>query len=380
MTVQCPRCATQYRVPESRLTDARPVFKCTRCDHVFSPGADRPGPRAATRSRGEDKNLSFSFDEPRRSRGPSIAQTPEPEADGDDDEQELDAPDAALEDDGQGRMGQRRASEPAFVGDLSPAEPAGRTRDRARRATPRPAPARTGRASALERTLDADVSPPPEIDTDDEEDDEQDQAGPLLISESERPRRAAINPRRRTAAATRTAHASPLKPVAIGVGAVVFAFLVLAVALDRQPELAFRELARVPLLGRLLGDDHLLVWRLQINDVTGSVDRIRGERPAYVVSGQVQNTTGQNLRLIEIEGRLLADGVERRRQVVYAANQFRKTIRDLSASEVEMLLRLEPNRRFVIRPGESASFLLVFPDPPPNTTEVTCRVVDARPA
>ena len=43
-----------------------------------------------------------------------------------------------------------------------------------------------------------------------------------------------------------------------------------------------------------------------------------------------------------------------------------------------MLLRLEPNRRFVIHPGESATFLLVFPNPPPGATEVTCRVLDAR--
>jgi len=45
-----------------------------------------------------------------------------------------------------------------------------------------------------------------------------------------------------------------------------------------------------------------------------------------------------------------------------------------------MLLRLEPNRRFVVRPGESATFLLVFPDPPANASEVDCRIVDARAA
>ena len=49
MTVQCPRCGTQYRVPDARLSDSRPVFKCTRCNHVFSSG-ERPASRARAAS------------------------------------------------------------------------------------------------------------------------------------------------------------------------------------------------------------------------------------------------------------------------------------------------------------------------------------------
>ncbi|MFM7141207.1 MAG: zinc-ribbon domain-containing protein, partial [Alphaproteobacteria bacterium] len=58
MTVQCPRCGTQYRVPDARLSESRPVFKCTRCNHVFASG-ERPAsktPRTA-----EDRNLSLPF-------------------------------------------------------------------------------------------------------------------------------------------------------------------------------------------------------------------------------------------------------------------------------------------------------------------------------
>lgn len=36
MIVQCPRCSTQYRVPDARLNERRPTFKCTRCSHVFA--------------------------------------------------------------------------------------------------------------------------------------------------------------------------------------------------------------------------------------------------------------------------------------------------------------------------------------------------------
>ncbi|MBM4270161.1 MAG: hypothetical protein FJ144_26755 [Deltaproteobacteria bacterium] len=134
----------------------------------------------------------------------------------------------------------------------------------------------------------------------------------------------------------------------------------------------------MPVLGRFLGRDHLLVWRLDLTGLEGGLDYIRDNKLAYVVSGRALNTTSTDIRIIEIEGGLLVDGKLERRQRVYAANQARSTIRDLSASEVELLLRLEPNRRFTIHPGESASFLLVFADPPAGFSEVVVRIVDAQ--
>ncbi|HZR83159.1 MAG TPA: zinc-ribbon domain-containing protein [Candidatus Binatia bacterium] len=389
MTVQCPRCSTQYRVPEARLSDPRPVFKCTRCNHVFSAG-DRPAGRAPARGR-DSRNLSFAFDppagdEPDARSGPAIADAEhEDDLTVDDEDDRFASPD----DDEEPAREEPRARGTRGADARASAVPPSARRDRgddepaflAESARPRAAAS----ASADERSEPRGARRPPpardEARRRDRDDDDlgpevEDDEGPLLITERDRAQRAPVEPRKRAAGPRR----SPLKPVAIGVGAVVAAFLVLAAILSRRPDLAFERLGAVPILGRLLGDDHLLVWRLQINGVEQSVDHIKGDRPALVVSGRVLNTTNQSLRLIEVEGRLLSDGVERKRQVVYAANQFRKTIRDLSASEVEMLLRLEPNRRFLVRPGESASFLIVFPDPPPNATEVTCRVVDARPA
>jgi hypothetical protein len=165
-----------------------------------------------------------------------------------------------------------------------------------------------------------------------------------LISDPDRARRASVQPRGSRGAAG--SGRSPFKPVAIGVVSIIGVFLVAALVLRGRPELAFERLGAVPLLGRLIGGDHLLVWRLQFGGVESTVERIKGERSALVVSGHVVNTTNETLRIIEVEGLLLSDGVERMRKVVKAANQSRKTIRDLSSSEIDMLLRLEPNRRF----------------------------------
>jgi predicted Zn finger-like uncharacterized protein len=350
VNVQCPQCHTQYRVPDERLSHRRPTFKCTQCGHVF------PGERSAptARARESDKNLSFTFDPPGEDGGSARASS----RGGD----ERAAPSAPLAPPSVALRTGGEAEEPAFVAAAS----RGRSTDEDATAVTRAAHSRR-----IVVPLPDDV---PDLDRGDEDADP-DEATAVLISAP--PERAApIRPR--TAAATKPPKRSPLQPVTLGVALTLAAYLGLALYLDRRPDLTLETLVQVPLLGRLIGDDNLLAWRLELVDVQGELDQIRGRRPAYIVSGRAVNTTGEPLRIIQVEGRLLAGGTVRQQRRAYAANQFKKTVRELSASEVEMLLRLEPNRRFVVQPGESAQFLIVFPDPPADMTGVECRVVDAR--
>ncbi len=335
MTVQCPRCQTQYRVPEARLAGAQPVFKCIRCDLVFKSGPEKPV-RGATRQRTAESNLSFDF-----KRDKSRAAEPEDRGD-------LEVSD---EDEADG-------SEPAFVTTLE-------TGKRANKAGPEP-------EEEEEQEEELEFEDEPLEEEEEEEEEEEDAPPPVIVAP--RKRAASIRPRAPGAAKRR----SPLKPIGICVGLIVCFYLLVAVTLDRNPADALAQLSEVPVLGGLLGRDHLLVWRLEVTGLEGGLDYIRDHKLAYVVSGRAVNTTSQDLRIVEIEGGLVVDGKAKRSQRVYAANQARSTIRDLSASEVEMLLRLEPNRRFRIRPGESASFLLVFPDPPQGLEEVVVRIIDAR--
>jgi predicted Zn finger-like uncharacterized protein len=334
VTVQCPKCDTQYRVPDERLSHRRPTFKCTRCGHLFP--ADRAG--GGGRAREPEKNLSFTFESPRDSAGP----VREPRGE---DETEVTA-----------TVGPLDVEEPAFVAAAA----------RERLADDEPVATRSTAASRRDEVSAADDDPDP---------DDDDEATSVLIGAAPE-KRMPIRPR--TVMAAPTPRRSPVRPVAIGVAVTLAAYLSLAVYLNRRPDLTLDTLAQVPLLGRLIGDDNLLAWRLELVDVEGGLDQIRGRRPAYIVSGRAVNTTGEPLRIIEVEGRLIAGGEVRQQRRAYAANQFKKTVRELSASEVEMLLRLEPNRRFVVQPGESAHFLIVFPDPPPDVTGVECKVVDAR--
>lgn len=472
MTVQCPRCRTQYKIPSARINDPRPVFKCTRCSLVFSSEPERAARGGKAK---DDKNLTLPFSsrkEPARAKSaaaevdedaPTIRsirdaepdddselledeETEEAEA-GDDEAEESDGDEEDEESAGDGEEEAEDEEEPEEEEPVKPArrprrsrsadeddaaEPAfaraereraaereriaaekeraaaekerariaaekerlaaekererqrlaaerEKERARAEKERARAAEARRREREALRFRDEDDDEEIPDEGPDDLGEDDDEPKRPVLSASESKQRRAPINPRRgvRSAAAA-TPSRSPLKTVTIGVATVVIAYVAAAMWLGSSSEAAIATLSQVPVLGRLLGGDHLLVWRLQLADVDGGLDQIKGGRPAYVVSGRAVNTSNEDLRVIEIEGRLLVNGVEQRRQTVYAANQQRKTIQDLSPSEVEMLLRLEPNRRFSIRPGESASFLLVFPNPPPGTTEVTCRVVDAR--
>jgi len=77
--IECPSCMTRFRLDESRLSDQRPLLKCSRCQHVFAlPGAPagdsarprekprRPVERKPTRQsrpakQDDAENLSFTF-------------------------------------------------------------------------------------------------------------------------------------------------------------------------------------------------------------------------------------------------------------------------------------------------------------------------------
>jgi predicted Zn finger-like uncharacterized protein len=44
MTVRCPQCDTAFRVPAASRLGIGPSFRCSRCEHVFEPDAEREEP------------------------------------------------------------------------------------------------------------------------------------------------------------------------------------------------------------------------------------------------------------------------------------------------------------------------------------------------
>ena len=350
MTVQCPHCSTQYRVTQAQLQGADPVFKCTKCGQLFEPGERRRQARNRKRTSEDPPNLSFDFEKEQEESTEEPAfvdglmDTEDEEEAGD----EYEAEDLLEDEDPQFEDG----DESDEIEDDEPEEA-------------------VGRARGAEDWLDDEIEDEGEGEDDWEEEEER-------LPPPPRVRRRPVPAKRRATAPRADPRKSPLKPVGWSVAIILLGYLLVAITFDRRPEIAVDSLTRIPILGKLLGQDHLLAYQVRLDGITGGLDQIKGNRLAYVVTGRAINDSNENLRLIEIEGELIAGGKTRAVRKVYAANQAKGTIRDLSINEVDMLLRLEPNRRFLIPPGESASFLLVFPDPPADTSDVVCRVIEAR--
>jgi predicted Zn finger-like uncharacterized protein len=349
MTVQCPHCSTQYRVPQAQISGPNQVFKCTKCEQLFESGERRRKSPSRTKKGDEPPNLSFDFNREEED------STEQPAFVGG----LIDSEDDDLEEGGDLEEDEFESEEDS-EGD--PEGPTDSDEDHDQ--------------SWVEEAFEDDAENEEDDEEDEDEEDEEWEDEPLPSRPSIR--RNPVRTQRHSSGPTESPRKSPLRPVGWSVTVILLGYLLVAVTFDRRPEIALDTLNRIPVLGKLLGQDHLLAYRVKLEGIAGGLDHIKGNRLAYVVTGRAVNGTNENLRLIEIEGELIAGGKTRAVRKVYAANQAKGTIRDLSMSEVDMLLRLEPNRRFVIPPGKSASFLLVFPDPPADTSDVVCRVTEAR--
>ena len=56
---------------------------------------------------------------------------------------------------------------------------------------------------------------------------------------------------------------------------------------------------------------------------------------------------------------------------------FAKVLKDLTPRELSILQKLSPPKRFMIEPGESSTFVIVFMDPPNNAVEFSAQVIAA---
>ena len=110
------------------------------------------------------------------------------------------------------------------------------------------------------------------------------------------------------------------------------------------------------------------------------VQRIKDGKDVFVISGKAVNTARTALHSVQITGKLLdATGKELEQKTIYCGNVIStKLLKDLSPREVSVLQTLNPPKRFMIEPGESSTFVIVFMDPPRAATEFSTQVVAAQ--
>jgi predicted Zn finger-like uncharacterized protein len=343
LIVECPRCRARYRV-ETGVLEREQTFKCSRCSHIFayepataSPEPSEPArtapppssePRRPEPPRGEPRklaerdvdSLSFSFSRPSATTSEETAAEAEPPS--------LAPPQGPPQ-------GAPADHDFSFVEDSEQGDS----------------------SDAIDEELDAG---PAEHDLRSDE--------PRFVRGEEELRVEEENGR------------DPGRPYLLYLTILVILYAILALDLLNHPAQAAKLLASVPIVGNMLGEDHLLQTRVQLQDVEGAYQQIKDEHLVFIVSGRAVNAAAESLKGVQIESAVYdQNGKLVETKSIYCGNAMSlKIVKDLSTKEITLLQRLEPPKRFEIRPGEAAGFSVVFLNPPPALKEFTARVAAAQ--
>jgi hypothetical protein len=320
------------------------MFKCSRCRHIFpAPSAEQrqptpptTAPRGAKARPTSEQNLTLPFEKTHEKESADSAPG------------DLTVPEA----DEDFTLGTEEPSlELTVPDDAEPEVPPVRSPATARDATP---------------------DEPVALDVDLNREDET-----LIEKEAAIEEEPAKRPRRSRARQPRAR--SHVVPLFVFLGLVVTGYGVLTSALFTNPALSDKLVGRIPLIGTL-GDERLLVRKVALSEVVSSYQRIKDGKDVFVITGKALNTAPVALQGVQIAGKLFDNtGAPLDQKVISCGNVIStKVLKDLTPQEVSILQRLNPPKKFVIEPGESSTFVIVFMNPPRQAVEFTTQVVAAQ--
>lgn len=335
MLVQCPSCHTTYRVSDSLITTPNPTFRCSRCKHIFvlglrpeaSPVRETTTAPSTTSQEEEERELSFSFPPPEKKEvreekseeglGPHmLREQPPPTTD----EEQL----SPLTDN-------------SFT---IPEEDRSLQIDSATEATP-------------------------------EFEEEWQDSSPVL---EEREPITALYPDQDRPVST--------LPYISLFGVLLLIYSLLTLMHQAQPRTLETFLKTIPWLGSSVFKNNHLRQGIVLQSLRPSFQKILGKRKVFVISGVAINRNPVSVREVRVEGHIFnAEGKEIEHQAISVGNAISsKIIRDLTAQEISILQKLNPQKRFEIPPQESAGFVIVFLKPSGEIKDFSCRVLSAEEA
>jgi predicted Zn finger-like uncharacterized protein len=333
MIIECPYCSTRFRLDEKRLSTARPMLKCSRCQHIF-PAPERaagrpqeaPPPAPPVDEVAEPTDARAPVEAPpapaARPAGTRAGAPPPAENLAFTFADESDDWDAGSSD--EPHVLQEQFS---FAASPHPAQP-----------EPRPVPKRAGVRRGVEAEEEAD-------------------------DETEAPRGAAIS----------------VRPVFLFLLLVVVAYGVLAGALKNNPEWAAELADTLPFIG---GGNHdrLLNRKVTLLNIDGGYERIREGKTIFVVTGEIANHAAVALSTVQVLARILDDhGAVIDERTIFCGNAIPlKLLKELSLGEVSIVGRLKPPKSLLVRPGDTSPFVVVFTDLPAPVAEFTAQVVSVQ--
>jgi hypothetical protein len=122
--------------------------------------------------------------------------------------------------------------------------------------------------------------------------------------------------------------------------------------------------------------------RIVVGSVQQQAQFIRGNREVFTISGTIVNRNPVSVRAIRLEGYIFnGSGEEIGHQVISIGNPISvNLIRDIEAKEISILQEIGPQKRFVLPPDESAEFIIVFLKPAKDIRSFAYRVLSAEEA
>ena len=156
----------------------------------------------------------------------------------------------------------------------------------------------------------------------------------------------------------------------------VFAgYAILSIYIYTHPDAARELLASLPVLGPRMIETRLNPGSIQLTNVHGQYQRVKGDQLVFVIVGTATNNSPVPARAIQVEGRIV--GAREERQVVFCGAAPRD-VRELSLREIALLQTLEPPKDWALQPGEQTNFLIVFASPATDLKEFAAEVVSVQ--
>ncbi len=373
MIVQCPYCATRYKIDDAKVAAGNARMKCSRCQQVFpAPSTKKRVAAAPTKpTLAGAVNLKLPFDDSPAKDNPvkdlpakeppavkpaskvpvfdlgAAADSAEEDANdvlrGDDEppakhEPVVDEIDAETDADGANDDDKFEISEPPDTYTLGTEEvaPSPKPAPAPRRATPRPPSG--GRGASAARGPRKGAAPP--------------------ASSSERGKFRAI---------------MVFQVITVVIYAALFQ------AMLASPAMTDDLLQKLPLISAFR-NDKLMARKIALSELSGGYQRIKEGKEVFVVRGHVLNTAPVALQSVQIAGKLYdSKGKVVDTKTIFCGSVIStKVLKDLTTPELSMLQPPYPPKHFAIEPGESKSFVVVFTEPPRDAAEFTTQVVSAQ--
>lgn len=386
MIIRCPSCATTYKIEGPAFDAPQPTFRCSRCKHVFAVQIQQ--------LRDEDAAAAETAEPPTPEAPPASDRGPDAEA-------------------GSGARGPADTGAPADT-EASRAEPAPpETRAAPRSADPHPepepepepeppapsvpAPRTDGDPVRITELGDTDL-PHQDVKPRAPETDPPNARQPYLpepaevVEKTDSPDRGPrlpdfriddddlIPPREARAASSKHADGSgSIVPFVSLVGLAVFAFVLVSVIYQMNPQALDSLMRRIPWYGGAVFENRHFKRTLAFESLVSGVQPALNQTEVFVVSGKLVNGNDRGIHRVQVEAQLFdSEGKPLDRQAIFLGNAISaKIIEEMSLREIRLLQSLKPQNAYPIPPHESVNFTIVFPKPGVPVDSFSCRVLSA---